>query len=150
MCRSAESYINKLATPPTHYYRQKLSRLLEAHPHLVNQLSEDEDSQEVGGDSEDDYLSSASSEGEEEEEEEEKGVAGGGVAVIPPQRCTRSASAVSRGKSQVCMCVCCVVEPFIKDTPDVRTHPGSIEHKILFPNGGHYRGVPLLSFSTLR
>ena len=80
-----------LTTPITHSWSQKLSGLLEEHPYLIDE-SDDEDSQEVGGDAPDPEevdFSLSSSDGEEEEEEQEvgEGVAGG---VVIPEKSTRN------------------------------------------------------------
>lgn len=108
--KSIISFINAHKTstssaPPTvsaHKWRQKLSRLLESHPHLANEDSTDEDSQGLernqgGSTPEEIDFSLSSSEGEEDEDEEE-GVAGG---VVIPEKSTRDVIVMQRKKSKV-------------------------------------------------
>lgn len=86
-------------------WSRKLSHLLETHPYLANESSDEEDSQEVGGNTPEDPdvdFSLSSSEGEEEEEEEEGAV--GGVVIPEKTKNTRSVAVRKKPK------VCCVVQ----------------------------------------
>ncbi len=89
---------------PSRRWRQKLSRLLESHPHLAGESSSEEEGEgPTGGVAtpEDVDFSLSSSESEEEEEEGE-GDEGGGVVI--PAKSRRDVMVLKRAKVSLHMC----------------------------------------------